>query len=529
MSQRFKYLLIPLLGGAMLGLAWPPNSLPFLLFLGFVPFFILEDFFTTPKSGKYFFGYLYLGLFLFNFITTWWVWYASPGGAVFMLIANTALMTLPFLAYRILKRNVGLGRALFGFILAWLSFEYFHFRWQLSYPWLTLGNAFATTPNLVQWYEYTGVLGGSLWILAVNSFLFYIGKNYRKRHVWITVALLVFPIFLSIVIWFVEILPHKGNQGKKVLIIQPNIDPYNEKFADGGVEGQLEKFFMLCDQQRDEHINLIVLPETALANLIDEEELENYFAIRRIKSYLKNYPNPDVKMLIGASTMKYLPKTEQPSQFTRINPYNGQYYTSYNTALLIDKNGVQKIYHKSKLVPGVEAFPFPKFFAFFDKLLHLDLGGEAGNLGRDSSAVCFNVEDVSVAPLICYESIYGEYVSDFTNQQADMLAVITNDGWWKNTAGHKQHKHYARLRAIEQRRWVVRSANTGISCVIDDAGNVHQELGWWQEGIITEYIPERTKTTFYSKSGDYIGKIAQYLFVLLMLSVFVKWKVRQGK
>ena len=89
-------------------------------------------------------------------------------------------------------------------------------------------------------------------------------------------------------------------------------------------------------------------------------------------------------------------------------------------------------------------------------------------------------DGVKVAPVICYESIYGDYVSDYVGDGAQWLAVVTNDAWWRNTAGHKQHFSYAKLRAIEQRKWVGRAANTGISGFINPVGESELESVWYQ-------------------------------------------------
>jgi len=120
-----------------------------------------------------------------------------------------------------------------------------------------------------------------------------------------------------------------------------------------------------------------------------------------------------------------------------------------------------------------------------------------------------------IAPAVCYESIYGDFMSRYVRNGADLIAIITNDGWWGNTPGHRQHRDYARLRAIETRRWIVRSANTGISCVIDPAGDILQSLPWDQPGTITTHVPPEHEMTFYARFGDVISKIAILLTTLL--------------
>jgi len=127
-----------------------------------------------------------------------------------------------------------------------------------------------------------------------------------------------------------------------------------------------------------------------------------------------------------------------------------------------------------------------------------------------------------VAPAVCYESIYGEFMSTYVRNGADLIVVITNDGWWGNTPGYKQHENYARLRAIETRRWVARSANTGISCFIDPAGEVIDPQPWAQTAVIKKAIPvTRESQTFYVKYGDILSKGAVAAAVLLVIGSLI--------
>ena len=550
MNPRLKYLVLTLLGGFLPAIGWPPAGFPLPLFFGFVPFFLLETLFGEKGRGKWFYAYTYLGLFLFNLSTTWWVWNASPGGAVFMLFANSFLMLLPFMLYRFAKREIGLTRGLVLFIAAWLSFEYLHFNWQVNYPWLTLGNGFAATPNLVQWYEYTGALGGSLWILLINVLLFSLTQAYKRITVIATTLLFVAPTLWSIYLAKTENTCAKMG-GVDVLIVQPNIDPY-KKFESGNAREQVDKFITLCEKGVTAETDMVIFPETALVGNFNEDYLDQNYGVRAFRRFLHEHEVDAA--LVGASTHHFYEEGEELPKYPRFYEPTGQYYDSYNTALFIPPSGEIDVYHKSRLVPGVESLPFPAFFKQFDALLSLDLGGVAGNLGRDEEAKTFKTdhiikeitttyetdngelidsvlfvdEKIGVAPLICYESVFGAYVGDFVNKGATFLAVITNDGWWKNTPGHKQHMHYARLRAIEYRRYVVRSANTGISCVIDDNGRVWDQLGWWEEGSIRAKIPQLRYETYYAKHGNYMGKLAVFLFVFIGLSVVVKWRVRKS-
>ena len=181
-------------------------------------------------------------------------------------------------------------------------------------------------------------------------------------------------------------------------------------------------------------------------------------------------------------------------------------------------------HHKTELVPGAEAIPYPSIFNRFKDLLSIELDGAAGNYGRGKDITMFSIDKVDILPLICYESVFGDVI---TGKKANIIAIITNDGWWKNTAGYKQHFQYARLRAIEQRKSIVRSANTGISGLIHPNGEVIDQTNWDEDIAINVNVPINEKVTFYNRFGDYIGRISSFVAVLLLLSSFVKKRIKK--
>jgi apolipoprotein N-acyltransferase len=155
--------------------------------------------------------------------------------------------------------------------------------------------------------------------------------------------------------------------------------------------------------------------------------------------------------------------------------------------------------------------------------LAVELGGTTGSLGCSNTQNNFRVADVNVRPLICYESIYGEM--NFTN--SDLIAIITNDGWWKNTAGYKQHFSYASLRAIEQRKVIIRSANTGISGIIDANGELIKQSKWDEKICISAEIGVNNRKTFYSEFANYIGRLSVFVAFMLFIVAFVKGRLKK--
>jgi len=176
---------------------------------------------------------------------------------------------------------------------------------------------------------------------------------------------------------------------------------------------------------------------------------------------------------------------------------------------------------------GVEKMPFQNYLYFLKKW-NLDFGGFNNSLTTDNQCKVFSSKEanLSIAPIICYESIYGEFVSDFIKQGAASIAVITNDGWWGNTPALSQILMHSQIRAIETRKSIARAANTGVSCFINQKGEIVGQSKAWEQNYLIGSILANNKLSFYTRNGDYIGKIALFgTFLILIFSVYLKVKI----
>lgn len=442
------------------------------------------------------------------------------------VITNSFFMALVLLLFHITRKKAGDFIGYFSLILYWLAFEYIHLNWDLTWPWLTLGNGFANSHWYIQWYEYTGALGGSLWILSINLLLFTIlTKGRTVIRIAGILALILLPILLSILLKVNYKMPNEGNIN--VVVVQPNIDPYNEKFSGLTPQVQLQKMLALAEKKTDSNTDYLVGPETSLVNEMIETELEESPAIADIRAFLKKYPR--LTFVTGASTIKEYRHGEKISETAR--KWKGaeiEYiYDSYNTAMQIDASTNIQLYHKSKLVPGVEKMPFPALMKPLEKLA-INLGGTAGSLGMQEERSVFKSinKKVVAGTIICYESVYGEFVGEYVSKGANILFIITNDGWWEDTPGYKQHLAYATLRAIETRRSIVRSANTGISCFISPLGEISEPTKWWTSTSIKQTVVLNSILTFYTLHGDYLGKVSLLSSLgLLVYLVLLRFKL----
>lgn len=296
-----------------------------------------------------------------------------------------------------------------------------------------------------------------------------------------------------------------------IVVVQPNIDPY-EKVSAGSFEAQLQKLIITTEKQMDDMTGLVIWPETALymGNGINETEMKENFLLKPFWDFLQRHPN--ISLFTGVESYRVFDRPTKTSQ-----TFNGFHYESYNGSALIDSSGPSAFYHKSMLVPGVETLPwFLKFLSkWFDKF-----GGTTAGYSKQAERTVLNEKHgYIIAPAICYESIYGEFMSKYVKNGANLICIVTNDGWWKKTPGHKQHMNYARLRAIETRTWVARSANTGISCFIDPYGRVYNPRPYDTQDAIKLSIYDEGRTTFFVQNGDLLSKIMLGWSVVLLIWV----------
>lgn len=522
--QKLKLAGLAILSGLLMGISWPETGgLAPLFFIALLPLLYIE--YTISQNNDHYgsrhvFYFSYLTFFTFNTFTTWWIWYASEGGMIMAEVLYSLFMSLTFLCFHFTKKKLGNNKGYFSLIVLWLGFEWLHFNWEFSHPWNPFGNVFANYTRLIQWYEYSGVAGGTLWVLLSNIFIFHflkriiiLGQSFKNNFKFlIGITLLLFaPSILSLMIY------HKYVEEKnpiEITIVQPNIDPYKDKFGGMTEAEQVDRILNLASKKTTLTTDYIIAPETAIPRGAVESEIENNYAIKIIRDFIKNYPKTN--FIIGATTYIEYPKNaNKPTLTARSNINTDGWYDVFNSALQISNNQPIQFYHKSKLVLGVEKLPYPKFFSLFEKFA-INLGGTVGSYGTEKEAHNL-INNNKIAPVICYESIYGEYVTNYIKKKANAIFIITNDGWWEDTPGYKQHLSYARLRAIENRRSIARSANTGISCFINQRGDIIQPTNWWKQEVIRGSINLNSKITYYTNNGDYIGRTAGFIAVLLLL------------
>ncbi|MFV8226670.1 apolipoprotein N-acyltransferase [Christiangramia aquimixticola] len=519
-----------LLSGILLAVSWPTYGFPLFIFFAFVPL-LLAEFRIRNKSVKRkklkVFGLAYLSFFIWNVITTYWIYFSTPFGGVFAVLANSLLMSGVFMLYHLVAKRTGFSAAAAFLVSIWMVFEKIHLNWDFSWPWLNLGNVFSEYISWVQWYEYTGTFGGTLWVWLLNIAIFkgilqY--QEFREKSLIIrtsvkSLLLLGIPLLISFYIYNTH---EEPSETIEVALLQPNINPYTEKY--NTTDSRIGELLLnLSRQAITDSTALVIAPETVFADgtrLTNFPNSEAVFYARQIARI-----NEKTNFLGGITLYeRFNDPAKVRKQSNQLGPMD--WYDDYNSAYLLSNNiDSLQLYHKSKLVVGVENFPYQNILKPILGNIMIDLGGTvAMKTTQEEREVLYLNKSTGTAPIICYESVYGEYVTGYVNNNASFLSIITNDAWWGNTQGHKQHLSYARLRAVENRRYVARSANTGISAIINSRGDIVEKLGYEKQGFISGKIGLNSEKTFYVKYGDYLARIAQFLALFIFLFAMVKYR-----
>jgi len=531
--QKRQIFVLSVLSGVFLSIPWLVCGLSWTLFFAFLPLLIAEDLIVRQNKGQIsiFFLPSLLTFLLWNLLSTWWIAHVSVIGMLLIVLLNSLIMAIVWWSKHLVGRKFGHSSSVFSLIVFWIAFEFINHNWSIPWPWLSLGNGFANSVQIIQWYEFTGVLGGSLWILIANLLIFSVVKNGMSRSIFsanlkqavFAIFSIVVPIIVSFYLY--ESIREKGKP-VEVLILQPNINPYTEKFTVSS-EVQINKIMSLAESGVIKSTDLIVAPETSWPVLWEDSLFTQNHSLLPLKNFMQLFP--EVNFIVGAITQRKFESHEAISETAQYSKSGNFCFDVYNSALMIDQNLNVQIGHKSILVNGVERMPFQRYFSFLKKYL-IDLGGTNTSMATATQPALFSGKDsLMIGPVICFESVFGEYCSRMVNRGANLLVVITNDGWWKESAGNWQHFGYSRLRAIETRRAIVQSANTGISGFINQRGEVVSKTGLNSYEALRSTVHLNNEPTFYVRNGDLIGRISLVLSGLILFYLLMYGRFKKGK
>jgi len=480
----------------LLSLSFPPFDLSILQIPAFVFLFRIA---IISRSVRETVLYTYPAFVLWNLFVTYWLMMATVAGGLAAILANAAIMVIPLLLIRSLfKSDMNPILASFFAASVWVSYEFLHHNWDLAWPWLTLGNGWSNLINVIQYISVTGVFGISFWIVFTAALIYnYIVEPVKPILYSAIIIFLAFPVFSIF-----SIIMQTQEQGDpvEVAIIQPNSDSYQAYGGLGSLDALLDKLLLMSGETVTENTDVLIWPE----NAIDAGLQFNNRYFTTIQDSLDNW---NTSLITGVGYVEQYNEENRPTVVRKSDI--GRMFNVFNAAIYFDSDRSKHVYRKGKLVPIVERFPFVEFFQTIDIFDWVDWGELAG-YGLGVEANNFNVNGSPTPALICYDSVFPGWVNQFVQNGAGFLTIITNDGWWGDSNGHLQHFAFARLRAIEQRKWIARSANNGISGIISPDGKVQVATEYWTEDSFTFTIYDRNIPTFFTKYGDWFS----YLMLL---------------
>lgn len=529
----FANLILAILSGLLLGLSFPPLKLGFLAYIALVPMLILVN---RVKSYLQLLRFSYLGLLIFHIISLYWVGGWSSKTDPFMMIGSVALILvhpifywIPIVFYYFIRKHLGNKTAYFAFPFLWNSLEYLRSVDETAFPWLTLGNTQSYYLPLIQVTSIIGVYGLSFIIVLINV-LFYIAyKNFRYESFRFTLnkISIIIIILISLFIYGKVILNDAIYDGKKIKvgIIQPDFDPW-EKW-DGEVDNQIDVYLQLSDSAYNQGAELIVWPESALPVYLLSG---NYPAqVQRIKDFTKS---KRVAIATGLPLVHFYFSKEQAKVDSKISRDSSYYYDTYNGVVLFlpDSDSIQE-YGKMNLVPFAERAPYLRYLPFLGDLIKWSVGISNWSVWDKQTIFSYKSREndsVKFSAVVCYESIFPSFTSEFVKNGAQFLVVVTNDSWYGHSSGPYQHKEYSVFRAIENRRWIVRSANGGISCIIDPYGRTIASTNLFERTYLVGDIYLNDDLTYYVQYRDVISYFSFFVSLIFILITTLR-KVSGGK
>ena len=520
-KQRKKEWLLLVSSGLILGISFPPIPFPvtLLIFIGLVPYlYVLNNrkSLASINRATFIFG------FVLSLVTVYWVGSWQSEADLFLMIAGVALLfalpcvlmipsTLLYLTRKIFPKI----NAIWLFPLYWVTAEYLLTLTDLKFPWVTLGNGLTKFITFIQAAEIIGEFGFSLVVGFINVFLFFaiinFKKDKRKFYRNLSFGLLIFIMFLTY--GLVRKSDFKiSDQKIRMGLIQPNINPW-KKWDVGNLNNLLDQYLELSEKAVSKGAKVLAWPETAMPAYVFGGSYS--VLANRIHQFCDTN---DVFLFTGMPDIRYYFDKEKMPDDAKFNEPGKYYYATYNSIMLISPGtiAIQK-YGKMQLVPMGEKVPFVEQLKFLGDIFKWGVGITGWNVGKDTTVfnLALNRDDsLKISGLVCYESIFPEFVSAFAKQGAELFVVVTNDSWYGKSSGPYQHKQFAVLRAIENRKSVVRCANGGISCVINAKGETEVESELFTKDVIVWDVPVQKGETFYSENPKIISTLC---------SVFSLW------
>lgn len=406
-----------------------------------------------------------------------------PLALVLTTLFVMGLSLLPALQCGIYQKFFSRVSPVWSFPALWVLFEWLR-SWLLTgFPWLYVGNSLVDSP-ISAWLPIGGVYLGSFLLVMSGSLLFQFSQQKLRMRTLTAWLVLIFAggHLLNNIQWTVP-----STRGSiEVALVQGNIDQ-NEKWQAQYRQKFLQLYYDLTlDVQNNA---LVVWPETAVPVLYRFSD--TYF-----EQVMADLP-PDTALITGIPQQAN-PNSDQPPQY-------------YNSIMV--KGSGDGIYQKQKLVPFGEYVPLEAWLRGAISFFNLPM---SNFVAGSKEQPLLNAKGVQIAPFICYEVVYPEFVRQQA-QESDLLITISNDSWFGHSVGPLQHLQMAQVRAAENGRYMLRSTNNGVTAIIDAKGSIQASAPQFEQAIVRGEVESMVGKTLFAQFGSLPLLIFCALILLLQL------------
>ncbi len=495
LPQRVWLILIAAL---FFSLSYEPSPLWFLVYF-FVPVFAAAIRGLTFKEGfraGYFFG------LVTAFLTLYWVSYVTIVGVFLLILVHSFYYAL--IAGVVSSATRRYGRA--GFLIMpflWVAVEYSRSLTQISFPWQNLSYTQASNLAIVQLSELSGDATVSFFILVMGLLLYFAYRSVRSVGKASLMFGLVLILYTGAYFWgatrFERLEPDF-----RVAALQGNI-PVAEKWRQGSADHNFKIYEDLTDRAAADSVQFVVWPETAAP------------------MYL-TYQPPYVKWIAEISRRN---NVDILTGSLDLNRDSSGVRHFYNSAFFFtpERGRMPEVYHKHHLVTFGEHMPYAESVGWikaFRDFVKNNLALDISDFEPGENDFLWKAHGRAFVPLICFEVAYPEYVRRMVNMGADFMTVITNDDWFGHTAGPYQHAAIPVFRAVENRMWIIRAANTGISLVYDPFGRMITPTKLGDRTYVVASIGHKLGATLYEKHGPLLGQFCVAISLLAVILLLIQ-------
>ena len=483
----YKYIL-SIISAILMGVSQQPWGLGFLAWFSLAPFLLVIN---NQTNYKGILKHSFIWSFIYHLIFFYWI--SDNIGLdsqllrylimLLVVLVLTLNIFLIYIIYYYFKRKLNFSLIILPFIV--VAIEYIRSLGFYGSAWNSLSYTQIDFLLIAQNIEYTGIFGLTFWIVLLNVLILRLYSKINFKNITTLGFVFLFPWITGFILKYNHDI---DGQKLRIKLIQPNISLEEKRKS---LRGSLNKLIDLTQKPSIHKSSLVIWPESSISGNFYKKGFYNF----NISKKMNNFLNESTSVLVAGADLRV----------------NG---SRYNSALLFKKDSIVSTFNKQKLVPNVERTP-----DFFN-IVGLNIGLTNFDIG--SELTLFSVNNNKFASMICIESVFPDLTRKFVDKGAEFITYIVNDGWYPRNPQLDQHAQRCIFRAIENRRYVARCANTGITMVVDSYGNIINKLEFNKEGILESEIITSDKKTFYTKYGD-VFSIFNILFVIFMvIKSFIK-------